>query len=61
MTEPSNQSVYQNDGIPAIHLNYLGHQDKPLICQSSLLYPVEVSSDKGEFTSYQEPQDSYFI
>lgn len=36
-------------------------QDKPHTCQIPLLYPVEVSSDRQEFISQQEPQDPDFI
>lgn len=48
MIEPSNQSIYQRYWNFAIHGSYSGNQDKPLICQISLLYPVEVSSDRQE-------------
>lgn len=45
----------------ARYLSFSGHQDKPLTCQKSFLYSVEVSSDRQEFTSNQDPQDPDFI
>lgn len=61
MAKPSYQSIYQQCWIIAIYFSYSGHQDKPHICQIPLLYPVEVSSDRQEFISHQEPQDPDFI